>query len=810
MQKRLVVKNAVQENAWRRAACRALAALAALMSIQGAQAAPVFPGGVEIRRTTDGVPHVLASDWRGLGYGYGYVQAQDALCTMAEAFITFEGRRAAFFGADGRPAINSTFGRPANSELDFFFRAHAGPAMVNAARAAQPEPLSQMVAGFADGYNRYLAEARAGAADADAAAPAAACLKQPWVRAISADDIYRRMYAASIAGGYARFIAEIANAQPAQAVAGAAGRGAEGGLAALLAPRVGGEVGLGSNVIALGQRASGGDGAVLFGNPHWYWGGPDRFYQAQLTIPGKVNVAGVSFLGIPVIMLGFNDHIAWSHTVSDARRFGLFELSLTPGLPTSYRYEGRDEPMEQTSVAIEVLGADGVLREQRRTLYRSRFGPLIDLGQQNAAFGWSAQRALAVRDVNADNFRIFRNFFYWAEARSLDDFIAIQRREAALPWINTVAIGRDDGRVWFSDIGNVPNVPDQLRAACTTELGQAFAGFDAAVPFLDGSRAACGWRVDPRAAQPGAMATADMPGLLRDDYVANMNDSYWLSNPAQPLEGYPRTMGGERRALSLRGRYGHLLAQSLLQAGARSSLALSRRAMDAVLEPRSHAAELFKNGLLDGACNEAGAAPVDGLTDACAVLRNWDNRAATDAPGPLLWGAFWRRVDKIPDAALYRTPFDAAAPLTTPSAVNGADPRVRQALVDALGDLRGKGWAIDAPLGDVQFVRAGGRHAGVFGGCSAAGYFTIACARGPDGSLDALAEGNSYLQMVRFGPDGVDARTMLAHGEDERALAGGPGAAPLLRYARKEWLAFPFSEAAIASDPQLTRRVLLP
>ncbi|MET0266316.1 MAG: penicillin acylase family protein [Duganella sp.] len=791
---------------WRR-----LAAAWAALAFCAAQAAPAR---VEIRRTTDGVPHVLAADWQGLGYGYGYVQAQDALCTMAEAFLTYEGRRSAHFGADARLVANSTLGHPKNSELDFFFRAHANAAMVQAMRAEQPAQLQAMISGFAQGYNRYLEQART--AGEQPGAPA--CLAQPWLRPISADDIYRRMYAAAIAGGYARFIGEIANAapKPAAGLPAAAKADHDASLAALLAPRVGQQIGLGSNAIAFGGRATGGDGAVLFGNPHWYWGGPDRFYQAQLTIPGKINVAGVSFLGIPVIMLGFNEHVAWTHTVSDARRFGVFELSLTPDRPDSYRYDGRDMAMEQTSVSIEVLGADGKLHEQRRTLYGSRFGPLLDLGQRNPAFGWSATTALAIRDVNAANYRIFRNYFYWASARSLDDFIAIQRREGAMPWVNTLAIGRHDPRAWYGDIGNVPHVPDQLRAACTTALGQGFAQMDGAVPFLDGSRAQCNWRHDESAAQAGAMPVAEMPGLLRDDYVANMNDSYWLSNPQQPLQGFARTLGGEQLALSPRGRYGHLLAQQLAGAQSRSGMALAWRTMDAVLDPLSHAAVLYKNDLLDGAC--AGMSDGHDLAAACTLLRQWDNRASTDARGALLWAQWWRQLDRLPASQLYRTDFDAALPLHTPAAINGADPRVRAALAAAVQSVRAGGHALDAPLGSVQALRTDGT--AVYGGCSAAGYFTVACSHAKDGRLDAQSEGNSYLQVVRFGSEGVAAHTLLAHGEREQALAGGAGAsagavtgtgkAALHRYARKQWLPFAFSEQAIAADPALTRQVLLP
>ena len=303
--------------------------------------------GVEIRRTTDGIPHVRADSWRELGVGAGYVQAQDALCTLAEAFVTYEGRRAWFFGADGRPARNSTFGKPKNIDLDFFFRAQADEAMVARYRASNPPALNELVDGFAAGYNRYLADVREGRQR-----PAGrTCLKQPWVRDISADDIYRRMYAAQIAAGYARFVTEIANAKPARPD-NAAARDATPAPAAddtalrdLLAQSIGDQPGLGSNMFALGREATGGDDAVLFGNPHWFWGGPDRFYQMHLTLPGRLDVAGATFLGVPIIMLGFNDHIAWSHTVSAARRFGLFDVALDPADPTRYQIDGGTEAM---------------------------------------------------------------------------------------------------------------------------------------------------------------------------------------------------------------------------------------------------------------------------------------------------------------------------------------------------------------------------------------------------------------------------------------------------------------------------------
>ncbi|ADP15925.1 penicillin amidase family protein 1 [Achromobacter xylosoxidans A8] len=811
---------------------------AALWLTQGAHAETHGPAvrlgteGVEIRRTADGIPHVRAGSWQELGVGVGYAQAQDALCTLAEAFVTYEGRRAWFFGADERPARDSTFGRPKNIDLDFFFRAYADAEVVTRYRAQHPPELNELVEGFAAGYNRYLSEARAG----QASAVGRSCLNQPWVRDIAADDVHRRMYAAQIAAGYAKFITEMANSTP--AAAASAARAGEEGAAALrgrFVQRIGAQPGIGSNVLAFGSEATGGDGAVLFGNPHWYWGGPDRFYQMHLTIPGKVDVAGVAFLGLPMVMIGFNGQVAWSHTVSEARRFGLFDLTLDPADPTRYRVDGKTEAMTAREVAVEVRAEDGSARRLTRTFYRTRFGPVVDLGGLDAALGWGSTHALAIRDVNADNFRIFRNFFYWNQAKSLDDFIDIQRREAAVPWVNTVAIGRGDqgvdGRVWYADVGAVPNVPDELRQACATPLAAGFASVDPLTPVLDGSRSDCDWRLDPAAAQAGAMPVAAMPWLLRKDYVANMNDSYWLSNSRQPLEGYPALLGGERRPLGLRGRLGHRIALDLIQAQPGSAETLSMRLMRDVLTPRAYSAELFKDEVLAQACvrpeveldaDALAAAGAGGRRQgtlaprtvdvgrACDILRGWQNKADGNDRGALLWEAFWARLEQIPAEKLYGVAFSSDAPLDTPGRLRAGQVAAAKALAATVLEFGDKGWPLDGALGTRRYVASGGRHYPIYGGCHSAGYFTVACNEDRSDRIGLDTLGNSYLQVVRFSPSGVQAHTLLAHGQDENAVADGQGSGPVVRYARKAWLHFPFQDKDIERDPALDRLRLFP
>ncbi|WP_395316555.1 penicillin acylase family protein [Variovorax sp. UC74_104] len=773
---------------------------------------------IEIRRTADGIPHVRASSWRGLGIGYGQAQAEDALCTLADAFVTYSGQRSLYFGAEGKPQTRSTFGEPANLDLDFFFKAFAGPEAVEALRREQPAELNELIAGYAEGYNRHVRALQA-QHDKPGHGAAHACAGAPWVRTIGPEDIYRRMIAAGLAGGYTHFVSEIVNAKPAAAAPPAPADKLS--LSLRLEIPVGDARGIGSNVLAFGQAATGERGtSVLFGNPHWYWGGPDRFYQAHLTLPGKLDVAGVSFLGIPVIMIGFNNDVAWSHTVSAARRFGLFDLTLDPADATRYLVDGRSEPMQAQALAVAVRRPDGTVDLARRTLYRTRFGPVVDLGARNPALAWSAHKALAMRDINADNLRIFRNFFRWDQARSLDEFIGIQREETAMPWVNTVAIGRGDGRAWYADIGAVPGVPDDLRSACATPLSKAFAAFDADTPVLDGSRSACEWQSAKNAVQSGALVAQRMPSLLREDYVANMNDSHWLANPAQPLTGFASVLGSEGEALSMRGREGHRIAGELAAAGSTSAGELASRVMRKTLEARSYTADRFKPALLDGACaagqvelaaeNATARTRTVDIRQACEVLRRWQNRAGAGDRGALLWDAFWTRVLEIPAKELYAQPFSAAEPLQTPSGINAADPRVARALVGAVEDMARKGWPLDTPLGERRFVRSEGREVPLFGGCDAEGYFTVACANGGDYTMGNRSHGNTYLQVVYFDRRGVQARTLLAHGERETAVTGGEGLASVARYAKKDWLRFPFREEDIARDPQLRRVIVRP
>ncbi|NUT17089.1 MAG: penicillin acylase family protein [Cupriavidus sp.] len=770
----------------------------------------------DIRRTGMGVPHIKADNWGSAGYGYGYAQAQDDLCTMANSFLTYRGERSLHFGGDAQIPFSSTIGRPKNIDSDFFHRHVLNDDVIKTMVAAQPETIRELVAGFAAGYNRYVREIKAGG---DTGAHAA-CRTEAWVAAVTSDDIFRRMYAANFAGGYSNFLANIANASaPAAASQSVAmlrrQRAAQAATqlagATTKAPelQVGGHEGVGSNMFGFGTAATGDGSPLLFGNPHWYWRGPDRFYQAQLTIPGQLNVSGTSFLGIPVILIGFNDNVAWSHTVSTARRFGFFQLTLASGDPTSYMVDGQAVKMKARSITVQVKQAAGGLSPVTRTLYESQYGPMVNLGLLNPALAWSQTTAFAIRDVNGDNFRLFRNWQRWNQAKSLDEFAAIQREEAAIPWVNTVAVGRGSAKAWYADIGAIPNPP---AASCNSLYAGALAGALPRVPVLDGSKSACDWQSDADSVQKGALGPARMPSLQRDDYVANMNDSYWLSNPDQPLTGYPAILGPTGTEVSFRTRLGNLIAKGRLAGtdGYTGKYATSDIVRKMVLNSRVYTAELFKNEALGLVC-AGGPITVSGQSvdpaAACTVLTDWDNTGTRTARGALLWDEFWTRASKT--TGLYAVPFDAADPVNTPRQLK-TDGSITTALREAFGAavlaVQASGYALDAQRGDYLYATRSGQKIPLYGGCGGQGYFTIACsdkALGQGGySMDNDPNGNSYMQVVRFPDGGVEAHTFLTF-----SLSDDPASAHNADYTRAysegQWHKVPFSEAEIAGDPAL-------
>ncbi|MFD6349513.1 penicillin acylase family protein, partial [Streptomyces roseolus] len=182
-------------------AVAALVAVASTTAIGGAPAgaAATAPERPTIRYTEYGIPHIIASDWEGLGTGYGYAAAKDNICTLADTYLMVNAERSRHLGPEGRTSPGQNQNTTTNLHSDLYFQRIKDDGVVERllARPAPdgPEPqVEEAVRGYVRGYNRYLAETGA----ANLSDPA--CRGAAWVRPITEMDVYRHAHAEIIMG----------------------------------------------------------------------------------------------------------------------------------------------------------------------------------------------------------------------------------------------------------------------------------------------------------------------------------------------------------------------------------------------------------------------------------------------------------------------------------------------------------------------------------------------------------------------------------------------------------------------------------
>jgi acyl-homoserine-lactone acylase len=744
------------------AAALGASALAALP----AQAAPKMRA--TITRTTYGIPHIKAKDFAGLGFGAAYAQAQDNICLLADAYLSASGERSKFLGADA-PAVIGVWAAK-NSDNDIFYRTIADRDALEAEFAKRGPEYRALVTGWVAGYNRFLK-------DHERRLPAA-CAGQPWVRPITRDNVLRWINSFGLFASSAGLSVQLARTAPPSGVPGA-------GDAAPPAPAKLGAIpttfALGSNGWAFGAEATTNGKGLVVGNPHFPWTGPHRFYQMQLTIPGKFDVAGAGIMGQPYVGIGFNKDIAWTHTTDTAVHMTLVKLTLDPADPTAYLIDGKREPMIRREIVVENKGGAPVTR----TLYASRHGPIVSL--PGTPYGWTRDTAYAVIEANRNNIRTGDNYVAFGRARTVRDIRASLIEHLGVPFLNTMAADRH-GDALFADIAPAPNISDEKFGSCGT-IGPKLVGLYNHFYVLDGSRADCDWDRTSKAPMPGLLSGEKMASTIRRDYVQNSNDSYRWSNPAEPPVERGVMLGMDpRKAPDLRTRAGLQAIRDVLKTG-KFDVDLGAATM---LGNKNFAAQLALPKMLE-LCKRP-AAPAD----ACAALAKWDGKAEVTSRAAMLFAAFWLKAGVRPD--IWKTPFDPADPVGTPADLN-IDGAAGDALLADLAAgaalLKGLGVALDAPLGEIQYAVRGTERIPM-SGISNGGVLNYMAAVPAPGGFPIIF-GSSYIQSVTFDEKGPVAKAVLTYSQS--ADPASPHFADQTRaFSRKELRRYPFSAAEIAAD----------
>jgi acyl-homoserine-lactone acylase len=773
-------------------------------------------GAVEatIRRDPHGIPHILANDYKGLGFGYGYAFAQDNICTMADTYVSVRAERTRYFGAAGSylQAGNGVVANNLNS--DVFYQRIIDKGIIEdllddpAPTGPAPE-IMDGVRGYVAGYNKYLADTGVNNL------PDPRCRGAEWVKPIEEIDAYRRFYQLALLASQSVAINGIGSEKFPGADAGVFDpNDLINALGENFPPDIG------SNAYGLGSEATDNGRGIVLGNPHFPWDGPERFYQTHLTIPGEINVSGGSLYGVPLVLIGHTDNLAWSHTVSTAFRFTPFQETLVT--PTTYLYDGVPTPMTEDEVTVEgdpSTNGDDVTR----TVYSTHHGPVFtDL--LGVPLPWTPTTAFSMGDVNAGNFRYLNHFFEVNRAQSVDRLDEIEKTYQGIPWVNTIAAD-SSGEAYYADIGAIPNVSNAKATTCNSAVGVAtYAALG--LPVLKGDLSSCEWDDDPDAVAPGIFGYGNLPHLFRNDYVTNSNDSYWLSNPEDPLEGYARIIGDEQTERALRTRIG---LKALIEHFGNGPTQpaddpLNRQdVQDIVFNNRQYAAELWRDQLVTYCVSNpimAGTAGPVNVSAACPILAAWDRHDNLDSNGAVLFREFaalaLAGVSVVSDPSVYSTPFDAGDPVTdpyapvdTPSGLNTANPKIQRSLADAVTNLTTAGIPLNAKLRDYQYEKRGADKIPIHGGPGGLGVFNAINVNGQvrqtgEVGYPNVPHGSSFVMVTQFkdpsgNPCGADDRSILTYSQS--ANEDSPYFKDQTQmFSDKQWVNPPFCESEVQAE----------
>ena len=207
---------------------------------------------------------------------------------------------------------------------------------------------------------------------------------------------------------------------------------------------------LGSNSWVLGGSRTASGKPILANDPHLGLRTPSVWYLASIDAPG-LRATGATLPGVPGIVIGHNDRIAWGITSLEPDVQDLFVEEVDPKDPSRYRHRGEWRRFDARRETIRVRGAADVVLTVRGSVH----GPVVTDALEGAGRLGSAV-ALAWTGLD-DGGGTVEAFFALEAARDWNGFLAAARRIQA-PAQNLL-YADVDGHIGYTASGAMPVRP---------------------------------------------------------------------------------------------------------------------------------------------------------------------------------------------------------------------------------------------------------------------------------------------------------------------------------------------------------------
>lgn len=400
---------------------------------------------VEIARDAWGIPHIVAANDVDLFYGFGYAMAQDRLFQLDYLRRRAWGRLSEVFGRD-------------TWELDLTARTVGLGQIARAEWSDAGDEMRQLLTAFTAGVNAVIA------ASADRPPIEFDLLDyrpEPWspedclaiegefrwyltgrMPVFAVPDMVRRklgdgpLYRAFLQGEADEESILPAGSYPTsrRGVEPLAGTGGDP------TPAEGS-----NNWVVAGTRTATGK-PLLASDPHIAFAAVSCWYEVHLC-GGSFNVAGMAYVGMPAVMFGRNEHVAWGCTNNICAQRDLYQERTDAAHPDCFLFDDRWEPVRRREEVIHVKGSGPVTT----TIRSSRHGPIVDeLLPEPTRSG----QPVSLRWLGAEPCRWLEALLAMDRATSADEF-----REATRPWlVPTFSVVFCDaaGHIGYQSVGRIP------------------------------------------------------------------------------------------------------------------------------------------------------------------------------------------------------------------------------------------------------------------------------------------------------------------------------------------------------------------
>ncbi|WP_171051895.1 penicillin acylase family protein [Alteribacter natronophilus] len=347
---------------------------------------------------------------------------------------------------------------------------------------------------------------------------------------------------------------------------------------------------------------------IVADDPHLGMDIPSVWYQTNLELEGEFHSIGVTVPGVPGVVLGHNDHLAWGVTSLAIDQEDLFLEKAHPDLPYTFRYDDGWEEAEVIEEIIQVDGGDPVVEQVTVT----RNGPIMshlfhdeDEGEEPVvtsdapydamSLRWSGREAgeelngvlKLNRATNVDEF-----------TEGLDDFV-----NPALSWV----FADTEGNIAFRGQGSLPVRENS-----------------------DGLLPVPGW--DPDYQWQGFIEADELPQIV------NPESGYVMTANNKPVDDeYPYEIG--RSFYPYRAERLKEMIEDQIEEGVPFTMDQSR---DMQLDFLNTQARSLVPLLTDAAASADGDL-TETEEEALELLRNWDYVESADSPEALVWQQWYNQ-----------------------------------------------------------------------------------------------------------------------------------------------------------------------